>query len=87
MQGFFNIAAVRETANIWRFKLDALNSTEAPFTFEEIDPNQSIEQDMNSFYYTVEEIVQRIQTLRNSVKEGEEEKKEDGNDKQYQITT
>jgi GTP-binding protein EngB required for normal cell division len=23
MQGFFNIAAVRETANIWRFKLDA----------------------------------------------------------------
>jgi hypothetical protein len=42
---------------------------------------------MNTFYYSVEDIVQRIQTLRNSVNEGDEEKKEVASDKEYQITT
>ena len=36
---------------------------------------------MNNLYYSVEEIVQRIQTLRNNTNEGEEEKKEEVNDK------
>lgn len=36
MQGFFNISAMRETANIWRFKLDTNKNPESKFTFVEI---------------------------------------------------
>ena len=40
MHGFFNISALRETANLWRFKLDTSNNSDnPPFTFVEIDQN------------------------------------------------
>ena len=40
MQGFFNISAMRETANIWRFKLDTKKNPESKFTFVEIDQKE-----------------------------------------------
>jgi len=39
MQGFFNIAPLRETTNIWRFISDSKNAEEAAFTCVEIDQN------------------------------------------------
>ena len=42
MHNFFNISALRETANLWRFKLDCSNNNpdnpeNVPFTFISVD--------------------------------------------------
>jgi len=60
MHSFFNISALRETANLWRFRLDASNNPENPgFTFITIDQKGP---EFNSIEYKHElsEIVAKI---------------------------
>ncbi len=71
IHSFFNISAIRETAKLWRFKLDCSggakdNPQSKPFTFISIDKN-----DPNSITKTtgnkndLPEIVAKIQEKRN----------------------
>ncbi len=65
MQSFFNISALRETANLWRFKLDSSNNNpenpdDAPFIFITIDQKDQ-EKKTIELKYELNEIVERIQ--------------------------
>ena len=61
MNSFFNISALRETANFWRFKLG--KAVDEPFSFNEIDITNPQEK-MNLIKHEVAEIVQTIQSKR-----------------------
>jgi GTP-binding protein EngB required for normal cell division len=63
MRNFFNMSAMRETANIWRFKQVFMRQQpDAIFAFNEIEkhPDGTPAGTMNMLYHSVEEIVGQI---------------------------